>query len=558
MEIDKLSKTKRFDILDSLHETTFGYIEALHGILVNADPVADKRHHRLEGEIVKGIRESRRLSAEMTKNQSAVTLDDVLKFYGTLETVKLAMQIVMEAVSSQYYFELLKATRSITFMDQAKIWRRLVREMRIKYRDVEKSEDAVVFASVIGIVDVGKNYRAILDTIRRHPAPNRLAIKLMSIMANNTDVRLGPIIERYKDVVLQSPVMVHPDTSRHVESPLVWIVGCVHVIPATPYMEPAALFREYFDYAYDLSATLTENVTRATGKSSIVIMKNVTREIDYNILPILSAEYYTRHKLFTNSENGINKLIWKRFDTVRDVQTGPPDDNFVVNAIHGIGECVVVENTGMQCRLLSYKFGNTSVDIATMNRIITGVSQRPTAYGAIAEYYILERCGDPRGRDLPRLYEARIVKPTPTDSLKRNILEDLKTQYEPDVTLVGNEAMERFVAVCRDANIYRPTLTRHVAKYLELREIKTRELRATFVVKMDTIIREFRRRLEDAIKQHINVGIFSARTDYRAYLMGAYSDVMNTVIETLDSAPSTWQSVDVTLKEYFIMQRGGD
>lgn len=555
MEIEKLSKTERLGLVDMLYETSSDYLNELHGILRSADPLADKRYFRLRDEIGKGIAGLKQQSDTLSRNAATSSLDDVLKFYNTLETVKLNLQIVIEAVNNSYYFELLKSTRSMSFMDRARIWQMRVNEIRHKYREVELAEDAVIFASVIRALELSKNHKSVTETIRRHPAPNRLSIKLLSEIARIGVTPAYAILERYKDVALETRPMPHPDTARHVEAPASWIAGCVHLTPATPYMDPKNLLREYFDYTYDETTPLAENFSKAAKMSCIVIMKDVTREIDYNILPVLSPEYYTRHKLFTNRENGINKLIWRRFDTLRETPHGEHVDNFLQSEVPNSTRYTFVEYTGVLCRVVSQRFGELSVDVSVKNRVVNGVSMRPEAYGEIAEYYILDRCGDPRGRDLPKMYDLRPVKSRPTDSLKKNILDDLTASYTPDTTLEGFAAFSKFTAFCRDGAVYRPVVTRHVVKYLDVREFKSRELRSTFIVKIDGILREFRKKLEDAIARQINVEIFRQRSDYDVYLKGAYRNLISGVIEALDAAPSVWQSVDTTLKEYFMSQR---
>jgi hypothetical protein len=175
---------------------------------------------------------------------------------------------------------------------------------------------------------------------------------------------------------------------------------------------------------------------------------------------------------------------------------------------------------------------------------------RPLAYHNIQEYYILNRAGEVRRESLLNWYDELKLKTPPTDALKTNMLNELVENFKPE----GITTEQAFVEKCREG--YKRIVSKHLIKYLEAERIRARELKASFALHLDDIFREFRRKLESAIAKIVHPGLFSKRSDMSKHLVDIYRDIMKETIEDMDSPPSKWQSVEKTLKEFYIETRG--
>jgi hypothetical protein len=338
------------------------------------------------------------------------------------------------------------------------------------------------------------------------------------------------------------------------ESSPQWYFNRMGVFPTTPYDDLSVVVKDVYGGNYDDALDAKENLSRLsthTGNAVLIIQKGVNREIDFNLLTVLDQDYVNAHDLNTNRIAGLNKKILARFDVVKDMNLRKGDSP----AFDFIGQptekYIVLETNGEKYRVLGRGFGQHTVERELIDKIKKGVSLRPQAYHDICEYYILNRAGEARRRNLLSYYdEMKRVSPS-VDAMKKAMLKDLVDEVKITGKLTN---LEDFEQLCRSN--YTHIISRHIMKFLEMDKIESREVRVTTAVKLDDLLREFRRKLETAMRKVLHPGLFVHRKDMEAHLRAIYHDIMKDVIEDMDAPPSKWQSLDIGLKEFYIQHRG--
>lgn len=552
MEIKKLKDTERFEIFENVLKLSSDYFEAIRQHMELNNPDLYKTFTRLQTEAATAIKAAHDLAGRIS------SLDDVVKFYTLSGEIQSALEQLVDIVKNPYYADLITIDKSMTYKMQIQQVKINLQNGLANYKRIVEVEDREIFQQVAEALDVKTNYESIINDIRKYEAPNRLLIYIMKAILNVVDAEnlLRGKIEHFKDNIISTKHDLSPAMAQSADTPLSWQVFRRGLIPTTPYLSVGDLLRECFGYAHDDASSLVDNLDKATGRHSVLIIhKHVGKEIDFNVLPIIDTAYIEKHKLYTNRNNGLNKMIWRRFDTIRDVtsdKTPTPPRNYT-EIDNKTPRWLLLENTGALYRVLGRAFGDLYVDKEIVDQIRNGVTQRPEAYHDICEYYILNRGGEARGRDIVRWFDEMKLKTTPTEGMKQNMLDELVQSFTPDESWLGENGVEKFAQACRTG--YQRVVSRHLIRYLEAEKITSREVKVSFAIKLDDIFREFRRRLETSIRKFVHGGLFTKRAKYGEHLRMIYRDVMNDVIQDMDSAPSKWQSLEMTLKEFYIEYR---
>jgi hypothetical protein len=547
MEVETLKNTERFVMLEAVFSSITIYFKAIAGLMELINPSLFHKYKELDKCVRSGLAQGKELAAR------ASSLEEIIKFYYVMGGVQVAMEQMADLVKNPYYDELLTIEKSMTTkmqLNQTKF--NLFGSLR-RLHEVLMNEDPRIFKQVVDSLDIKNNYEKVLEDIKRYETPNKLLIYIVKSILNLHDVEhlIRPKLEAFKDVVLEKQPPLNPRFAFATDSSLAWTVSLYGLIPTTPYLNSKDLLTGTLPYKYNVLKSELENlIDETTDKSLLIINRSVGRNIDYNVLPLVDAKYIEKHKLWTNRNSGLNKLVWRRFDTVREIPTESSGPNFT-KYDRGTEDWIVVETTDWKYyRLLGRAFGDLYVPRVTVDKILNGVSMRPLAYHNIQEYYILNRAGEVRRESLLNWYDELKLKTPPTDALKTNMLNELVENFKPE----GITTEQAFVEKCREG--YKRIVSKHLIKYLEAERIRARELKASFALHLDDIFREFRRKLESAIAKIVHPGLFSKRSDMSKHLVDIYRDIMKETIEDMDSPPSKWQSVEKTLKEFYIETRG--
>lgn len=534
------------EFLKSLAE----YFKIAGDVMVRIDPTT---YERFKHELIMLPKQLETVSKDVA---TARTLSSILKTTAEVERIASTSFSLAALITTPFYEERLMTSKSVGFQQTVREQIMRITGIMNTYRKRSPSEDKEVIAQVLGVMDFKTGKAEIVKDLQNTTATSQLLIEIIRRLLSEdpslyTD--LISTIERLKDGTLGTSPPIELKLPKYIEPQMTYLHG---LYPITLYMSAEELCKIInTGYSYDKSLSHIDNILKSIPDSDSVILieRTAEREVDYNVLSLTSPEYITAHDLHTNQIAGINKRILRRFATLRDVLI---DANVAksapVSVIRG-EKCYIVTTMNINtCRLMGTQDDKLYVDTAIAQQILQPISMRPTAYSEVCSDYILGRGEILEHQLLIKWYEeSREASLLQTGEYKAQLLKHLVDSVEIDPRRDANPKM--FTELCN--NSYERILITDTMKFLGERKLEGREKKTTVAFRMDGLMTAFRNVLESVIKERVRDDSFRERADMERHLKGLYEDIMKNTIERLDTPPSRFQQLGITLKEHYLKTR---
>jgi len=538
--------------LKELQKTLADYFRVASDVMVRVDPTTHASFERRISELPAELDRTEQLFA------SATGLADYLAAYSSLESVYSTLTGLAGILNTPYYEERLTTSKSVGFQTQIREYVSRIRGIIDTYRTRSAKDDERDIAKVVSKLNLtdATAREAVIRDIIASTVPSRLLVEVARALIRidpGVSNRLEPTIARLKSHVLGDSTISGTATTDNIES---WLTYQCDLTPGSVWMTHEELVTE-LGGKYDKSLSFEENLLANTKENLLLVDRSGEREVDYCILPLTDSKYIAEHQLHTSPTSGLNKRVLKRFGTLRDILTEPAaakmPPKFVLRDISH--NTLAVVTMGIYARLLMEPgMASPLVSTNVAQSLLAPLSSRPTKYSEIESDYILSVGEALEYRLIIKWYEELMAKPPyQTADLKADVVHKLVDSVKIDPTVHNTAA--GFSELCRGS--YTPVLVAETARFLGERALSGREKRSTFTVRMAGLVSAFASALELVLTSKVATHHFTERGDISRHLKGLYGDCMRATVEILDTPPSKFQQLGITLKEHFLKSRGG-
>lgn len=489
------------------------------------------------------------------------TLPSLMELYDLWDKIKNTLEKIYVLISDDNVIKFISIGMSQTFISELYMKlsniKMLFTSLNITYSEINQS-----------IIESAKN--TILPAIKTESEENKLTDILVSDGKESDNVVLGFLsgfkpknpanikkVEEFSEQLKNT--FLSAKGSQNISEALpteMRLISRFSLLPATEYMSKEALV--------------------ATCKGQILtINKYTTKPMQYNIMPLLNLEYVIANDMMTSEMSGLNKKILKRFSIIKELPTtsqtsskfiDPPKD---VSANSIIVECL----NDTYYRIMHNGIPNSN-DVsspgATIAKILSGPSDRADKYAKISTEPIFSKCVNLDHLKLMVSYMEKQFKSSSSFSLKEYIIGDymnLFTKAFNNKVILGVPFIRKTISgvIIGSKNILRNRMLLYVfdismktdIENVNISDMIDTEALLTFVVKFESAYKEFSREMFNQLNSVIDSGIITnQKTDVpeeqHKNILFACNKIISGAVDSMDTKPSRWTNMDITIKNVAI------
>lgn len=537
-----------------------------------------------------------KLSVGIGKKSSEKSVEDKMlsyvDYYNKVDMLKSYFTSLLNLLDDKTAIEKITSGMSQTFTDDIVRNIDLLKKLNDSFESMNSGERQLAeLREKFNKLEPKKNAKKITDIIMASDKPNDFITfstkELIRILPSSPALNsLIAKLEEFKNASLGA-YWTNNSNRLHIEEGSVAerLIVRYGIIPITEYTSLENIFLKLGNkkLLYDPNVKDHENINNILTFYNVLLIQKYYKEyIDFNPYGIIDRDYIVKNNLESSKNSGLNSRIIRKFSTVNAIRV-VDGAQIAADKSDGVKYCpqnstldakfncdlgakntdktIILDKHNGNYRLLSDSEKPIVADCVA-KRFEIGLSARPHIYHKIMEQEIIRNGIDPNHRNIMLEYSDTSRK-IDSSTLKNKLVEEMKelfsSEYQNKDPTNLRDLTELFKSIRLDCVIER--VIGNYFEYLEDFPYLT-EVKMTFLGRLDAVIDAFERRYNSKYEEAFNEKKLSRRVfeeiqgeERSKYIIGTFTDIIESVVESMSQPPSYWEEFDLTLKEFVFMRK---